>query len=165
MHVVSTSVATPNAVAHDLDVASFAVTGMLVRGPRIFSMDALKELPAHDLGPTEILCFTGRPVARVESYVGARLIDILDACGFSEQHRSQLKRCVVVAEGQDGYRAIFSWSELYNSLIGEKVLVLHEKNRRPLDPHLGRICLISANDARLGPRQLRGLCQVSVQML
>jgi hypothetical protein len=30
---------------------------------------------------------------------------------------------------------------------------------------LGAICLISANDARLGPRHLRGLLQVTVQML
>jgi len=34
-----------------------------------------------------------------------------------------------------------------------------------VEAHLGRICLISANDARLGPRHLRGLSQVAVKML
>lgn len=54
---------------------------------------------------------------------------------------------MVVALGEDGYQAIFSWNELYNSTIGEKALVLYEKNGGPLEPHLGALCLISANDA------------------
>lgn len=137
------------------------VSGMVPR-PTSFSANALKEFARRDLGPTEVLCFTGRPVAQVESYTGVRLTEILDACGFSEQPRSDLKRCVIVAVGQDGYEAVFSWSELYNAIIGERVLVLYERNARALDAHMGRLCLISANDSRLGPRHLRGLFEVRV---
>ena len=140
------------------------VTGLVPR-PVVLTLAALERLPRHDLGPTQVLCYSGRPVAQVDSYVGARLVDVLDGCGLSERPRSELKRCVVVARGDDGYLAVFSWNELYNSTIGDKVLVLYEKNAEPLDAHLGRICLISANDARLGPRHLRGLLQVSVTML
>lgn len=137
----------------------------LVPRPGLFTLDALEGQARHDLGPTQVLCYSGRPVAQVDSYAGARLVDLLDACGLSERPRSELKRCVVVARGDDGYQAIFSWNELYNSAIGEKVLVLYEKNAEPLDAHLGRICLISANDTRLGPRHLRGLSKVTVRML
>lgn len=137
----------------------------LVPRPDAFTREALEQLGRHDLGPTQVLCFSGRPVAQVDSYVGARLVDLLDACGLSERPRSELKRCVVVARGNDGYQAVFSWNELYNSSIGQKVLVLYEKNGKALDAHLGAICLISANDARLGPRHLRGLSQVAVWML
>lgn len=133
--------------------------------PGAFTHDALAGLPRHDLGPTQVLCFSGRPVAQVDSYAGARLTDVLEACGLSERPRSELKRCVMVALGDDGYQAVFSWNELYNSLIGDKVLVLYEKNGVALDPHLGRICLISAHDARLGPRHLRGLTQIQVRKL
>ncbi|MDM0025268.1 hypothetical protein [Variovorax saccharolyticus] len=140
------------------------VVGRMPR-PSSFGIHALKGLPRHELGPTEILCYTGRHVAQVESYAGALLVDILDACGFAEQPRSLLKRCVVVAHGQDGYQSIFSWSELYNSTIGRKAMVLYEKNSEALDAHLGSICLISANDARLGPRHLRGLTQLLVREL
>jgi hypothetical protein len=137
----------------------------LVPRPDAFTREALEQLGRHDLGPTQVLCFSGRPVAQVDSYVGARLVDLLDACGLSERPRSELKRCVVVARGNDGYQAVFSWNELYNSSIGQKVLVLYEKNGKALDAHLGAICLISANDERLGPRHLRGLSQVAVRML
>lgn len=137
----------------------------LVPRAEVFTREALEQFGRHDLGPTQVLCFSGRAVAQVDSYVGARLVDLLDACGLSERPRSELKRCVVVAHGNDGYQVIFSWNELYNSSIGEKVLVLYEKNGKALDAHLGAICLISANDARLGPRHLRGLSQVAVRML
>lgn len=106
--------------------------------PAAFSREALGRMARHDLGPTQVLCYSGRAVAQVDSYAGARLVDVLDACGFSERPRSELKRCVVVALGDDGYQAIFSWNELYNSTIGEKALVLYEKNGGPLEPHLGR---------------------------
>ncbi|SEK09710.1 MULTISPECIES: hypothetical protein [unclassified Variovorax] len=133
--------------------------------PGFLTLEALQGLPRHDLGPTQVLCYSGRPVAQVDSYAGARLVDVLDAHGLSQRPRSELKRCVVVAQGGDGYQAVFSWNELYNSTIGEKALVLYEKNAEPLDAHLGRICLISANDTRLGPRHLRGLSRVELKML
>ena len=85
--------------------------------PKALSLDLaqLKALPRHSLGPIDIACMTGRPVARVESYAGVRLPDVLDATGLSQLHRGELKRCIVVASGLDGYRALFSWCELYNS--------------------------------------------------
>lgn len=147
-----------------LKSAELAILGLVPR-PGVFTMQDLESLGRHDLGPTQILCFSGRPVAQVDSYVGARLVDVLDRCGLSERPRSELKRCVICARGEDGYQAVFSWNELYNSAIGDRVLVLYERNSEPLDAHLGAICLISANDARLGPRHLRGLLQVTVQML
>jgi len=133
--------------------------------PGAFALDALRRMARHDLGPTQVLCYSGRAVAQVDSYAGVRLVDVLDACGFSERPRPELKRCIVAASGDDGYQALFSWNELYNSVIGEKVLVLYEKNGGALEPHLGALCLISANDARLGPRHLRRLERVAVTML
>ena len=54
-----------------------------------FSLQALKHLPRQALGPTQILCFTGRHVAQVESYAGTRLVDVLDVAGVSELPRSE----------------------------------------------------------------------------
>ncbi|QSI31142.1 hypothetical protein GNX71_16800 [Variovorax sp. RKNM96] len=146
------------------DTEPLKILGVVPR-PRIFTIEDLVKLGRHELGPTQVLCFSGRPVAQVDSYAGARLIDVLDHCGLPERPRPELKRCIVRVRGDDGYEAVFSWNELYNSTIGEKVLVLYEKNAGPLEAHLGTLCLISANDARLGPRHLRGMSQVTVQML
>ncbi|WP_143684750.1 molybdopterin-dependent oxidoreductase [Variovorax sp. KK3] len=144
--------------------ATLTVRGHLPH-PRTLGLEALAALPRREMGPTQINCFTGRPVTRVHSLAGVRLIDVLDASGFSTQPRSQLKRCVIAALGGDGYRALFSWCELYNADIGGGVLVLYERDGRPLPSGLGPLSLISANDRQLGPRHLRHLRGIQVEML
>ncbi|MBS0454331.1 MAG: hypothetical protein JSS14_23785 [Proteobacteria bacterium] len=144
--------------------ASLALSGHLPH-PRTLDMSALTALARHELGPTQVNCFTGRPVATVRSMAGARLVDILDAAGFSTQPRGELKRCIVMATGLDGYGAMFSWNELYNASLGHGVLVLYERDGLPLDPALGPLSLISAHDRQLGPRHLRHLEGIHVRML
>jgi len=139
--------------------ARLSVAGPLLR-PCSHSIRSLRRLPRHELGPVQVNCFTGRPVASVLSYAGARLIDLLDDAGLSSTPRSRLKRCVILAGSQDGYQAIFSWNELYNSPIGAGVLVLYERDGQALDTHLGELSLISAHDTQLGPRHLRLLSSI-----
>ncbi|HEY4066349.1 MAG TPA: hypothetical protein VGM74_05585 [Burkholderiaceae bacterium] len=52
--------------------------------------------------------------------------------------------------------------ELCNTATGAGVLVVHEKNDRPLDAHSGPLALVSSSDLRLGPRHLRRLCEIKV---
>lgn len=133
--------------------------------PATLGLDALRALPRVELGPTQVNCFTGRPVATVDSFAGARLVDVLDAAAFSTQPRSSLKRCVIMAIGADDYHALFSWSELYNTGIGAGVLVLYERDGARLPSSLGPLALISANDRQLGPRHLRCLRGIHVQRI
>jgi hypothetical protein len=154
----------PRATQGGSPTPALGLTGHLPT-KRTFALGDLLRLPRHELGPTQVNCFTGRPVTSVRSYAGVRLIDILAAAAMSSQPRSQLKRCVVVAAGLDGYRVLFSWNELYNSFIGEGVLVLYERNCEALNDRLGPLCLISANDRQLGPRHLKQLRSVHVQSL
>jgi hypothetical protein len=140
------------------------VSGQVPRA-QAFSVRAIRELPRHEMGPTAVNCFTGRPVAKADSFAGARLVDLLDHAGFSSLPRSELKRCVIVAGGLDGYQVIFSWNELYNTSSGPGVLVLYERDGRPLGAHLGALCLISAGDTQLGPRHLRHLQTVIARRL
>ena len=133
-----------------------------------FSLAELKAMPRQTLGPVDVACMTGRPVARIESYAGVLLTDVLDTTGLSSLHRAELKRCVVIASGDDGYQAIFSWCELYISPVGAQVLVLFEREQEPLDGsggHMGELSLISAADTHLGPRHLRHLRSIMVRML
>lgn len=142
---------------------SLSVGGHVPRG-RTYGLEDLLRFGRRELGPTQVNCFTGRPVASVGSYAGLSLLELLDDAGFSSQPRWQLKRCVIVAEGADDYQAIFSWSELYNSPIGAGVLVLYEREGQPLDEGLGPLSLISAHDRQLGPRHLRQLRSVQAWM-
>ncbi|MBS0445070.1 MAG: molybdopterin-dependent oxidoreductase [Proteobacteria bacterium] len=127
-----------------------------------YTLAELQQLPSRMLGTTEIVCLTGEQVARADSYRGVALIDLLAQTGLGNVSRHALKECMIIARGSDGYRALFSWNELYNTPVGDGVIVVYERDGDALDPHLGPCALISASDLRTGPRHLRQLCEIKV---
>ena len=70
---------------------------------------------------------------------------------------------MVEAVASDGYRALFSWGELFNTAVGDQVLVITQQDGRPLDAIAGPVALRSLADLRPGPRHVRNLCGVVVR--
>lgn len=60
---------------------------------------------------------------------------------------------------------VFSWSELFNSAVGDQVLVIFESDGKPLRDDEGRIALISAADLRTGPRHVKWLQDIEVRKI
>ena len=78
--------------------------------------------------------------------------------------RRDLRKSYVVASASDDYRVVFSWGELYNSPVGDGVLVVYEIDGAPLPDSEGRIALVSLKDARPGPRHVKWLARVDVRL-
>jgi hypothetical protein len=104
----------------------------------------------------------GNPASMVR---GIRLRDLLEEAKLVTQDSHTLKKTVVIARAVDGYNAVFSWNELFNSLAGESVLVLYERDGNPLAKEEGPIALISAKDLRTGPRHVRWLKEIEVRQV
>jgi Oxidoreductase molybdopterin binding domain len=97
---------------------------------------------------------------------GVRLTALLQRAGLlSEDERNDWKHTIVVASATDGYKVAFSWPELFNTDIGPGVLVLFERDGRPLEDREGRIALVSTRDLRLGPRSVKWLSRLDVRVL
>ena len=94
----------------------------------------------------------------VRQFAGCLLRDVLNAAKLAEGDRHDLRRTIVVATASDGYKAVFSWGELFNSTIGDGVLVVYERDGAPLGDDEGRIALDLAQGhaARSAPRQVAG---------
>ena len=90
------------------------------------------------------------------------LRDLIDKAEIAEDARHDNRRSVVVATASDGYRAVFSWAELYLTSVGDSVLVVFEQDGKPLDDREGRIALVSLKDTPTGPRHVRSLQRVDV---
>jgi hypothetical protein len=104
---------------------------------------------------------TERLVARADSLVGVPLKAVLEQAGLCAWPRAERKQTLILCHGADGYRVIFSWYELFNTAVGEQVLLIVERDGQDAQ----EIALISAADTFRGPRNLHGLARIEVLRL
>ena len=96
-------------------------------------------------------------------YGGIRLTDVLEEADIKQDERHALRRTYVVASASDGYQALFSWGELFNTPVGRGVLVAFERDALPLRDGEGSIALVSTVDNRIGVRHVKWLTRIEVR--
>jgi hypothetical protein len=96
---------------------------------------------------------------------GPRAMEGIPLCGVIEEsipafdERTDFKRVVIVAESVEGYRALFSWNELFNTPVGEGVMIAWPEGQ----PH-GPYALVSLGDRATGPRYVKRLAKDLVEL-
>lgn len=115
----------------------------------------------------EELRAVGRQRGLVEKggYAGVRLVDLLGEAEIRQDARNAVRRTYFVATASDGYVAIFSWGELFNTAVGADVLVAFERDGKPLRDGEGAIALVSLSDQRAGVRHVKWLSKIEVKRL
>ena len=98
-------------------------------------------------------------------YTGVLLRDLITPAKPIEKERHDLRRSIVVVTAADGYKAAFSWAELFISPIGEGVLVIFERDGAPLPPSEGPLALVSLRDTQPGPRHVKWLQKIEVRRI
>jgi DMSO/TMAO reductase YedYZ molybdopterin-dependent catalytic subunit len=104
-----------------------------------------------------------RGLAEAGGYGGILLPELLKEAAIKEDARHALRRTYVVAIATDGYQAVFSWGELFNTPVGQGVVVAFERDAQPLRDGEGRIALVSMADNRIGVRHVKWLARVDVR--
>lgn len=100
---------------------------------------------------------------RSVTYSGHLLRDVLLNAGLGGPTDRGSRVAIIELVATDGYRAMFSWGELFNTTVGDQVLVITAQDGRPLDSVAGPVALRSLADLRPGPRHVRNLCAVVVR--
>lgn len=106
-----------------------------------------------------------RGLVEKKGYSGVRLTDVLEEADIRQDARQALRRSYVVATATDGFAAIFSWGELFNTSVGAGVLVAFDRDGQPLRDGEGRIALVSLEDERPGTRHVKWLSKIEVKRL
>lgn len=141
------------------------LTGSFVR-PMSISLDALRRYPAVTCAPFDLRCYTtGRFIRTVEPYRGVRLVDLLQQAGLRNDVHGDFKRMVFLAVGHDGYVVVFSWHELFNTPVGEQVIVAYECGGAALDAEHGAPLLFSGADLVPAPRHVNRLARIEARVL
>jgi DMSO/TMAO reductase YedYZ molybdopterin-dependent catalytic subunit len=142
--------------------------GGSVRQELTLSIDDLKQLPVQRLEDVRVVRAdpSSSPAAELtRRYTGCLVRDLLDRAQPVEKSRFDLRKSIVIATATDGYRAVFSWAELYLSPIGDGVLIVYERDGRPLPDDEGPLGLVSLKDTRPGPRHVRWLRSIELRLV
>jgi hypothetical protein len=134
------------------DSARLLVEGIGANGPTFAASAAdLALLPQHTISVTD----HGASV----SFQGVLLADILAKVPTptGERYHKTAASHYLVAEGRDGYRAVFSWAELDPSFLDKAVYVAAKRDGKPLPESEGPFELIVPGEKRNARwvRQLR----------
>ncbi|MBC3919918.1 molybdopterin-dependent oxidoreductase [Undibacterium sp. CY18W] len=158
-------------MAHDKagDMSKFVSQTVTVSGavekPLTLSVDDLKNFPVLQIDELKLTRQNGANAGKLENFKGVRLRDILEKAVVIARDHNDVKKTVIIATATDDYKVVYSWSELFNTAVGEGVLVFFEKNGQALADDEGRIAMISGKDLRTGPRHVKWLKSIEVRKL
>ncbi len=159
---IAGTLATP--VEHAID-GVVALTGDVLR-PISMSLDELRQHGSVLADPFDLRCYTtNRFIRTVDRYRGALLKDLISLAGLRNETPGDFKRTIFMAVAHDGYAVTFSWHELFNTPVGERVLVAHERGGEPLSAEEGAPVLFSGADILPAPRHVKRLARIVTRVL
>ena len=129
--------------------------------PQALSRADLLALNRRDYTEQRTVVQDGKEVRLGITYQGVPLKALLDRVGLKLDRR-EVRKAVVILTARDGYQASFSWGELYNSSIGDGVIVVLRQGADELLDTDGLPALRSLQDLRPGPRHVRWLLRIEV---
>lgn len=154
---------------NDLDKAQFETNEVYVEGlvsnKRVLDIEALEKLIGVKTGAMPVVCMSGETKENVQSYEGIKLKTILDNAGIEISSKKDFNKIYIHIISSDGYDVIFSYNEIFNTKNGDNIIVFYKKNGKLLEPHEGKIALISTDDIRNGPRHIKWLQKIIVKKI
>jgi DMSO/TMAO reductase YedYZ molybdopterin-dependent catalytic subunit len=140
--------------------AQLTVTGD-VEKPLSLSLQDLQQLPR-----TTVKVTNEHQGNKEEVYEGVLLSTLLKQAGLPQgaQLRGPAMAKYILAEGLDGYRAVFALAELDSSFQDSEIIVADKLDGSPLGEKVGPLRLVAPHDKRPGRwvRMLRSIKVVSV---
>lgn len=114
----------------------------------------------------DLRCYTtNRFIRTVDSYRGVSLRELILRAGLRSQPAGEFKRTVFIALAHDGYAVTFSWHELFNTVVGERVIVAYECGEKRLSSEEGAPILFSGADILPAPRHVKRLAKIVARVL
>jgi DMSO/TMAO reductase YedYZ molybdopterin-dependent catalytic subunit len=159
----------PAAVAEHkpADPSQYVSTQLIVSGaveqPLSLRVEDLKRFPPGQIVELVRPARPDVPGEKDETLTGIRLRDLLDRIKVRKTEHNDLKKMVVIAGATDGYKAVFSWQEIYNSPLAEGMLIYFAKNGAPLGADQGQIAMVSLKDTSTGPRHVKWLRELEIK--
>jgi hypothetical protein len=133
--------------------------------PTLFTLNSLDQLPQTKITSERRNQISGS-VNTTESqgtvWSGVLLKDFLLKNGLENVSSRALRNTRIEIVAKDGYKATFSWGEIFNNPTGSQVLLITKQDDKYLDVQEGPIAIRALGDIRPGARHVRNICAISI---
>ena len=102
------------------------------------------------------------PKKTIKHIKGVLLKDIVDRTEIDVSNPKLLSEFYITCIVTDNYKVVFSWNEIYNSVMGEHIMIKTESNGKTGDQMPDRIALLSSSDRATGRRYVKGLQKIVI---
>ena len=131
------------------------------------SIEDLKKYPTQKAGKGKLNIYShdGTLRSTLKGLEGIPIKSLLEKVEFVADSPKDLSQFYLVFEATDGYQAVYSWNEIFNTPVGDQVYVLTKADGMALEAMEQRIATVSMSDARTGRRYLKGFTKITVKRL
>lgn len=135
----------------------------LVKNPIKFSLGGLKDYKLKQIDSIVIYNHLMELRRTIKDIKGVLLKDILDKSGFDVTMPKLMSEFYITCIASDNYKVVFSWNELFNSPVGNNVVIITEADGKKAEQLSDRIALLSASDHATGRRYVKGLQKIIIE--
>ncbi|WP_312362365.1 molybdopterin-binding protein [Sphingobacterium sp.] len=125
----------------------------------------LTKFDSHSVDSLRIYNHAGVYRSTLKGITGVSLKDILKNISFGEESPKVLSRYYIVCEAEDGYAVVFSWNELFNTAVGDSILVVTGITEGVSEGENSGLAVISPQDRATGRRYVKQLKQITIHRI
>ena len=135
------------------------VTG-LVKSDMIITKSYLQSMRSFDLNDVNTSC-NPKQETIVKSVRVVLLKDVLEKVAYKYVRSKELNEFYFMFEGADGYKAVFSFNEIYNTEVGNYLYLITEMDGKT--QYENSIMMLSLKDIKGGSRNIKNLVKIIVK--
>ncbi|MFM7853960.1 MAG: hypothetical protein ACKO96_19065 [Flammeovirgaceae bacterium] len=117
----------------------------------------------HNIGDVTITNHVGEKRSEAKQLKGILLRDMLSTIEINSKSPKQLSEYYFVCKANDGYKVVFSWNEIFNTVLGDSIFLITEKEGKPAVDLPESVLLLSPRDLRTGRRHVKALQTIEVK--
>lgn len=140
----------------------FLVTGSVNRDVTVKISD-LKNYPSVRIKKVRITNHLGVYKGTLKQLRGIRIVDLLKPIEITAPSPRALNEYCLIFEAADGYKAVFSWNEVFNSPTGRNIFVITRKGGVDCSNLNERIMVLAPRDLNTGRRYIKCLTRITIQ--
>lgn len=144
----------------NIPVTDFVTVSGEVSNPIRISLSDLMNFKVHEMGDVDIRNHTGEFRNTKKNVKGVLLKDVLANVALNEKSPRLYSEFYLATIASDGYKVVFSWNEIFNSPLGDKIILVVESDGIVADKMDDRILLLCLADMNTGRRHVKGLSEI-----